>query len=410
MTGHRWYSTVPVWFWSVVALGAGLRLYLVFFSQGTYDVGFWQLHAMRVNEMGLLAYYHSSQNANHPPFILEFASYLLRFAEWTGIPFRILLRAPIATLDGASAFLLLKLLKVHPWRFALTAAFWINPLAIILSAYQGNTDSTVAFVLLLVAWLLSRRQSAAAAIAMGIGFWIKLPAIVALPAFLVYLRHWRQRTLFLFLTAVIGAVGYLPALFQDPAIVATNVFGYHGRMLQTQAGVPAWGPRALFFSVIASPEKWPEQLHAPVLFFLQHDWQIGLLLAIAVIALRWPRRSALGLCATVAMAYTALCGVTDYWAFQYFAWSLPFWFFLRPWFFIPATIMVSAYIYSLYWKLCGNPWLLGTWDFAGNLFWPPIVVLFRDLAVVFFFLAALAFVIASVRYSLLRVRSNRQTT
>jgi len=95
------------------------------------------------------------------------------------------------------------------------------------------------------------------------------------------------------------------------------------------------------------------------------------------------------------MAYVVVCGVTDYWAFQYFAWSLPFWFFLRPWFYVSATFVLTAYIYSLYWTLCGNPWLLGRWDFAAHLDWPGSVLFFRDLAVIFFALCACAFLIGA---------------
>jgi len=161
----------------------------------------------------------------------------------------------------------------------------------------------------------------------------------------------------------------------------------------------------LLFSVIAAPENWPEQLHATILFFLQHNWQIGLVLAIAVLILRHSRRSVFALCASIGMAYTTLCGTSDYWAFQYFAWSLPFWFFLRPWFFIPATLLASGYIYSLYWTLCGNPWLLGTWDFAGHLYWPGLVLVLRNLTVLFFFLSALLFLIAAGAHYFRRVRS-----
>jgi hypothetical protein len=63
------------------------------------------------------------------------------------------------------------------------------------------------------------------------------------------------------------------------------------------------------------------------------------------------------------MLYVVVYGFSDSWAFQYFAWSLPFWFFLPPWFFVSAIALGTAYIYSLYWFVCGNAWLLGKWDF-----------------------------------------------
>src|SRR6202011_1101613 len=94
--------------------------------------------------------------ANHPPFISEVEALLLLLSDATGIPFRIFLRAPFALLDAGSAFLLLLLLQSNPWRFLLAACYWLNPLAIIFSAYHGNTDSAVAFFLLLCVSLLSK--------------------------------------------------------------------------------------------------------------------------------------------------------------------------------------------------------------------------------------------------------------
>ena len=67
------------------------------------------------------------------------------FAAETGIPFRVLLRAPFAALDLATAGLLLVAFAGSPWRLAIFAGYWLHPLAILFSAYHGNTDTSVAF-------------------------------------------------------------------------------------------------------------------------------------------------------------------------------------------------------------------------------------------------------------------------
>jgi Gpi18-like mannosyltransferase len=388
-------SRAPVWFWAALALGIALRIYLVIFTEGTYDVANWEKHARGVNELGLFDYYRSTPKANHPPVILEVESFLWRAAQVSGIPFRVLLRAPFAFLDVATALLLLVLLSFHRRRFVLVAIYWLNPLSLIFSAYHGNTDSSVAFFLLLAVWLLSREKIAASAIAVGVGVWIKLPGLVAVLAFLFYLQKWRQRLLFVCVLAIVALVGYSPALLH-PDVIARNVFGYHGGLLQTTAGVPAWGSRVLFFSIIAPPDKWPEYLHPPVVFFLLHNWQIAVVCSVILSFLRRSRRSIPELGATIAMIYVVIYGLSDYWAFQYFAWSLPFWFFLPTWFFLGATLVASAYIYSLYWTLCGNGWLLGKWDFIGNPSWPGFVLIFRNLAVLFFFVCACVFLIVAI--------------
>jgi len=113
---------------------------------------------------------------------------------------------------------------------------------------------------------------------------------------------------------------------------------------------------------------------------------LSLMLLLAWSRLR--RRSATEVCGTIASLYIVFYAFNDYWAYQYFAWSLPFWFFRGRWFFFPASLLASAYIYSLYWLYCGNPLLFGPWDYVGHSHWPATVLLFRNLAMLFFFLSA----------------------
>jgi len=399
----RWYSRSGIWFWIVIALGAALRFYLVVFPDGTQDVAIWERHARDVRDHGLIGYYHGDPSANHPPFISEVESWLFTASDTTGVPFRIFLRAPFAMLDAVTTFLLLLLLGVSQWRFLTAAVYWLNPLSIIFSAYHGNTDSAVAFFLLLCVWLLSKDKLLAAAIALGVSLWIKLPTVLAIPALFFFISNWRRRFLFLAVAAVAALATYVPALIQDPAIVWQNVFGYRAQILHTTAGVPAWGPRLLLFSIIAAPQNWPETFHAPILFLLANSWLIAVALAFFVVWLRRSSRTIPELCATIAGIYIIVLAVSDGFSFQYFAWSLPFWFFFRRWFFIPAIVLVSGYIYFLYASLCGNPWLFGTWDFNGHPYWPSLVIVFRNAAYLLICVAAVWF-LSSTTAQAFRVR------
>src|SRR3989440_2812842 len=386
-------SRPPVWFWVVIAAGLALRLYLVVFTEGTQDVAIWERHAHDVRDHGLIGYYHGDPSANHPPFISEVESLLLRFSDATGIPFRILLRAPFAALDLGTTFLLLLLLAECRCCFVVAAAYWLNPLSIILSAYHGNTDSAVAFFLALCVWLLSRNKFVAAAIALGTSLWIKLPIVLAIPALAFFVPDWRRRFRFLLIAGFVALITYIPALIQDPAIVWNNVFGYRAQILHTTAGIPAWGPRVLLFSIIASPQSWSLVFRAPILFFLEKSWLIALALALLLSWLRRNDRRVSELCATIAIVYVIVLALSDGFSFQYFAWSLPFWFFLPRCFFIPAIVLVSVYVYFLYAYLCGNPWLLGVWDFNGHPEWPTSIVAVRNVAYLIFCAGAIWFLI-----------------
>jgi len=393
--GDRWYSRPGIWFWVVIALGAALRFYLVLFTDGTQDVAIWERHARDVRDHGLIGYYHGDPSANHPPFISETESLFLRAAEATGVPFRIFLRAPFALLDAATAFLLFSLLGACQWRFVAAAVYWLNPLSIIFSAYHGNTDSAVAFFLLLCVWFLSEDKLLAAAIALGVSLWIKLPTVLAVPALLFFIPGWRRRVQFLLVAGVVALASYLPGLLQDPAIVWNNVLGYRAQILHTTAGVPVWGPRVLLFSIIAPAQNWPKQFHGPILFFLANGWLFAVASVLLLAWLRRFKRSVPELCATIAGIYIVILALSDGFSFQYFAWSLPFWFFFPRWFFIPAILLVSGYIYFLYWFLCGNPWLIGNWNFTGHPYWPFLIVALRNAAYLLFCASAIWFVIST---------------
>lgn len=110
-------------FWFVVLLGAALRLYLVVFTQGTRDVELWQEHAGGVRDFGLIGYYHTSKEANHPPFISYAESLLLRVANAVGVPYRIFLRLPFALLDAGTTALLALVLTGNRCRWWLTSLY-----------------------------------------------------------------------------------------------------------------------------------------------------------------------------------------------------------------------------------------------------------------------------------------------
>jgi Gpi18-like mannosyltransferase len=384
-------------FWTAMLIGAALRIYCFTFTNGTGDMDDWEDHAQQVRDRGLIGYYHANSFANHPPFMSKVGALILQIATATGIPFRILFRAPFALLDAGNTFLLFSLLPESRWRFLATACYWLSPAAILISAYHGNTDTAVAFFLLLTVWLAMKQRILTSGAAFGACLWVKIPGILALPALLILFRRWRLRALFLLAAVVTALLTYLPALIHDYKIVYANVFGYRGLILQTATGVPLWGPSVLLFSTVVPIQAWPENYLRPALFLLEHSWSIAVA---AILILSWLRRNRASpqeVCATIGVAYVVLFGFSDNWAFQYFAWGLPFWFFLRWWFSIPAVSLTSAYLYALHWTFCGNGWLLGKWDFLGHQNLPLLVLTIRNLAVSFFLVSACLFLISPMR-------------
>jgi hypothetical protein len=398
MVGNNVRSHWPrIGFWTAILIGAALRIYCVVFTAGTGDMDDWEDHAQQVHDRGLIGYYHANSFANHPPLISEVASVILQTSTATHIPFRILFRGLFALFDAGNATLLFTLLSGNRRRFPATVIYWLSPVAIIISSFHGNTDTAVAFFLLLAIWFATRVRATSSGIAFGAGLWIKLPGILAFPALLILFRNWRSRALFALAGVATALSTYLPAFFQDYKVVWTNVFGYRGLILQTSTGVPLWGPSVLLFSTIAPIQVWSEKVLRAALFLLEQSWYIAIAAMFILMWLRRNRCSPTEVCTTIAMAYVILLGFSDYWAFQYFAWSLPFWFFL-PWrFSIPAVSLTSAYLYALHSLFCGNALLLGGWDFAAHPTLSLPVLCLRDLAVAFFLVSAFIFLITAMR-------------
>src|SRR5260370_19413325 len=199
-------------FWTAILIGAALRVYCVAFTNGTGDMDDWEDHAQQVLNRGLIGYYHANSFANHPPFISKVSALILQIVTVIHTPFRILFRVTFALLDAGNALLLFSLLPENRWRFFGTACYWLSPTAILISAYHGNTDTAVAFFLLLTVWLAMKQRILSSGAAFGASLWVKLPGRLALPALFALFRRWRIRGIFLLPAAIIPFLTYLPAL------------------------------------------------------------------------------------------------------------------------------------------------------------------------------------------------------
>jgi uncharacterized membrane protein len=385
------------WLWAAIAAGALARAWLVFGTAGTLDVDVWAGHAWEINQKGLIAYYHGGQYIfNHPPLMGEIFSRLYVLAAQTGIPFAALLRAPFAILDFGTALLLLQLLADHPRRDWFFAAYWLLPLTIVFSSYHGNTDSALAFFLVGAVIGVSRGRPLVAGAVLGVGLWIKFPAILAVPALAFGLVGWKHRLRFIVATGVVASASYLPALLQDPAVVIDSVFFYPGLQIQTPAGIRIWGSQ-LFF-----PDT-PEFEPIARAIYRANTW----ICVLPVAFLAWARRERRGpieIAGNVGAGYAVFYGLTNFWAFQYLAWALPLWLVAGRRFTIPALLVSTGYVLGLYIWLCDSWILAGSWDWMGRPRWPQWILWLRDGCVLFFLGSALFLLVRDGRQALFRSR------
>ena len=196
---------------------------------------------------------------------------------------------------------------------------------------------------------------------------------------------------------LVGILTYLPVLIVDPAVIFRNVLGYGGQIIVTTARAPVWGIQIFFPSISRLSWRWQEHIWPAVRFYYQHNMAIVLAAVVCLSFLRRSKKTVKELGVTVAQSYAILYGLSNFWSFQYLAWSIPFWFFPGKVFFAAATVLAGGYIYALYEYLCGNLLLLGKWDFIGHPYWPWYLLMMRDLAVLFFFGVAVGSIFRAMR-------------
>jgi len=339
-----------------------------------------------------VGYYERSEVFNHPPFIGKLLSGIWVVARGAEIPFHIPLRALFALLDAGNALLLFRLFRPSPYRYLVLACYWLNPLAIIFSSYHGNTDTGVAFFILLAITAASKGRAAAAGAAIGVGLWVKLPVILAAPAIFFAMAGWRRKAAFAAVTLLVGASTYLPTALEAPDLVYRRVITYPGLYLHTPGGDPVWG---IWYALPLALRRAVSGVAAA------HAAHNTLVTLVPIVVFSWLRRreiDARGLGVTVCGSQMIFFGVTMKWAYQYLAWSIPLWFFVGPGFAAAASLVIGAFIYVLYAFLCDSPLLLGTWHYGRHPFWPTPIVRLRDTAVLFCFAsAAVFFSVASLR-------------
>jgi len=391
------------WLWVAVALGFAVRAYLILFTPGTDDVPIWESHAGWTTQHGLIGYYSFQEVFNHPPFIGRMLSGVWQLAKAWDIPFRIPLRTIFSLFDLGNALLLLRLFRDSEWKYAISVGYWLNPLAVIFSAYHGNTDTAVAFFVLLATSFAVERRAALAGVAIGVGLWFKLPTVLAIPA-LFFFFGGSAAVVFGSFALAVGATTYLTTALQAWDLLYARVLAYPGLDIVTPGGVPIWGFWSAFGIVATLPENARAVFEAIIAFHRDHNTLVSIIPIGFYAFLRRnatdPRDLGVTICGSLMIFY----GLTNFWAYQYLAWVLPFLIFPGVRYCVAATVVLFAFIYSLYAMLCGNPFLLGKWDFNAFPFWPSYLLRLRDLAVLFCLCSGATFLYQALRQEWKRLR------
>lgn len=397
------------WFWIAIALGLAARLFLVFATEGTTDVVIWADHASGTAARGLAAQYRASEAMlNHPPLAVWLMTAAWRISEATGVDFRICMRLPVALADWADVWLLAVLLVGRRERWLVAALYALIPIALVLGAYHGNTDAWIATLLLGAACCAARGRGVACGVLLGVGLALKLPIVLGAPALVFAFPTWRKRFEVVGVALGTALLFYAPILVQDFGAIEEKVFGYRGLVIFTLSRPPTfvWGLKSTFigsWGYDARVLDWagepglgtPWPAWAP--WLVNHGSTLALALIVVFAFLRRRERDARGIALTVAGSYAIFYALVDAWAFQYFAWSMPFWLLARWPFAWAANVFAGGYIYLLYAFVCSDALLRPHWGFNEHPNWPGYLFFFREAALYTFVVFSILWLFRAVR-------------
>ena len=386
----RWIVSPGVWFWVLCGIGLMVRIFLACSTRGTTDAELWTRHAEGVATFGLTGHSQRDVLFNHPPFIAIVMAKLWTLARAWHIEFRVLYRSLFALADVANIWLLVRILAGQPWRFLAAGLYAVTPVGLVLGAMHGNTDALVATCLLMTCLAVAVNRPIFAGVCIGIGAWIKLPALFAAPAFGFAFPRWRDRVWCATAATLVAASTYAPAFGENPELMWSRIFGYRGMLIQTSADplIWIWGFKTWFVRIFGGNMlEWPVW----AIWFRDSSHWMSLPLMAAFGFLRRRENDAHALAVTIAGSYAIFYAFTETWTFQYFAWSIPFWFVAGRSFGLAANLFGGGYIYVLYAFLCQDWLLRPEWGFSRHAPWPLGLILLRDCAHTAFAWFAVAF-------------------
>jgi hypothetical protein len=318
---------------------------------GTNDISFREAYRDILRQAGALRLYqadipifyagkfYQNEPFNQPPLAIAMIDLWARGADWSGIPFRTVLRLSSSLADLLSLLLVVQLSKHVPGLrvscVALTALA-ACPVSILISGFHGNSDPIMMLLVLLSLYGLEVLDSPMlCGLALGLAMEVKIvPAILVLPL-LLYLRNWRSRIVCGSSILIAALLPALPYLLADPGAVIKKVLGYRsfsGVWGLTSMLDPRWGyddyGRFVVIAVLSAVSLW----------------------------LNYPRPRA-RLFDQWGMLFFLFLLLTPGFGLQYLAWLVPWVVTLGPLVILGQYVLNGAYIFLAYTVWCGGlPW------------------------------------------------------
>lgn len=314
---HRFnYPKNNYWAWILgVAILARLVPHLLVPAGGNYDIESFHILSDLINN-GEDIYSNPIAEGRHPylPLLVYWIGFAGKFAESIHQPFEVIYRLLPIVADVGICLVLYFFMKGKDIQSAFKGAMWyaLNPIAVFVSAYQGQFDSLPILFILLAVFSLGNSPWITGSW-MGLAILTKSWPVLALPSILTSLNTIRKKaiTLFMILLIILIGVGLYIWLFKSDLLTLLP------RALSYNHGLGVWG-YTYFFRLV-----W---ILKPELEFI-FSWIVenGRFITLIGLGIVWFARArfeapAAGIL-TVLVSFLAL---THAFGIQYLVWVLPF--------------------------------------------------------------------------------------
>lgn len=228
-------SYIRLGLWLIIVLGVMLRLLLALISLGSNDIFIWYDFAKTIEQFGVPYMYDNISWFNHPPLMGYFAQAALRLANATGWPFEFFFK-----LSEVAADLLIMGILWRIWHTAgqqkatiALAVFSGSFVAILISAYHGNTDSLCVSLSFLAAYLFEQKRPMASGVALALAINVKVIPILLIPIFVI--SHHSRRDVSRF------GIGLLAGLLPMALFFMGHKAGFINNIFNYNSNIERWG-------------------------------------------------------------------------------------------------------------------------------------------------------------------------
>lgn len=215
----------------IVLIGVALRLALAWRFYGTTDVGAWE--KLSVYWQQHRSPYDANYIYNYSPIWFWVISLMSWIARGLSLPFTFVIKWPLVLADLAVLWLFTRAcprMGYSPRKtLAVCAAFFLNPVSILLSGIHGQFDILSLFFILLgwFSYEFIKRESAGSLAGLTLGVAVKHFNLLMIPLFAFAQKKPVRKAFYFIVPPMVFCALLAPYFVTSAPYVLKNVFGHH---------------------------------------------------------------------------------------------------------------------------------------------------------------------------------------